>query len=221
MDEIKQQFIEYAITIGAIELIPEGRRLKSGRLSPYFFNSGLFNTGKTFNRLMMAYFNTIEGGVPQIIYGPAYKGIPLAVGLAQYASQHGYDFGYAFNRKEEKDHGEGGIISGASVKGKDVLIIDDVMTTGTSFNEAMEIVKANGGNPISACIAFDRQEQGKDSQLSAVQEFKKNHGIPVYSAVNLDNLITYLYSKKTGNDHLEVMFDKIIKYKEVYGAAPI
>jgi orotate phosphoribosyltransferase len=207
-----EQFVEYALGLDALELVPEGRTLKSGRVSPYFFNSGLFNTGGSLSKLARAYVAAIDGNFrPDIVFGPAYKGIPLAVAVAQAI---GGNIGYAFNRKEAKDHAEGGIIVGASPKGKKVLLVDDVMTTGTSLDEAVEIIRTNGGIIICCVIAFDRQERGKEGNLSAVQEFQQNYGIPVRAAATLADLISYM--RKTRQE--ESMQDKIRAYQKQYGA---
>ncbi len=218
-----QEFVKYALGIGAIELIPEGRALKSGRISPYFFNSGLFNTGTSIDHLAEAYAHALDapfGPEVEVIFGPAYKGIPLSVAIAmRYATLSGYDVGYAFNRKEEKDHGEGGTTVGASLKGKKVLIVDDVMTTGTSSGEAVEIIKKNGGVPIGCVIAFNRQERGAKSSLSAVQEFEQNYGIPVYSAASLSDLIKMLEISidSFGEGPFDDIFEKVSAYRNEYG----
>ncbi len=192
----KETFFRCALEIGALEIIPEGRKLKSGRLSPYFFNSGLFTTGRTLNVLLSAYrwawgTHPILGAIPsqvEVVYGPAYKGIPLAAGLSL-LNPSLWHLGYAFNRKEAKDHGEGGTIIGAAMEGKRVLLIDDVMTSGMSSAEAVEIVQAHGGIPVGALIAFDRQEVGQDGKLSAVQEFEQKFGIPVAAAATLEDFL--------------------------------
>lgn len=211
-------FIAYALGLGAIELLPNGRQLKSGRISPYFFNSGLFNTGESLTNLAKGYAATWEGmRCPEVIFGPAYKGIPLATATAQAMSSNS---GYAFNRKEAKDHGEGGIIVDSSLVGKSVLIVDDVMTTGTSSGEAVEIIRANGGVPIGCVIAFDRQERSKDSANSAVQEFENNYGVPVRAVATLSDLIGFL-SETSSSQHAEpevrVILGKILAYKNEYG----
>lgn len=226
-----EHFVRYAINIGAIEFVPDGRKLKSGRISPYFFNSGLFNTGTTIGKLGKMYAAEIYsccfiGKEPIIktgvIFGPAYKAIPLSVVTAvEFARLTGRNIGYAFNRKEEKTHGDGGSIVGASLAGKKVLVVDDVMTTGTSSGEAVEIIRANGGTPIGCVIAFDRQERGKESDLSAVQEFEQNFRIPVYAIATLADLIRYLQkvSAESGDDANDEMLDKILAYQKEYGVA--
>ncbi|MFA6278533.1 MAG: orotate phosphoribosyltransferase [Candidatus Paceibacterota bacterium] len=214
------EFIRSSLAIGALELVPEGRALKSGRISPYFFNSGLFNSGARINLLAKAYLGAIMDvdwsmGV-EVFFGPAYKGIPLVVAIAMMSwHQNNFDIGYSFNRKEAKDHGEGGIIIGHPMEGRDVLIIDDVMTTGSSSGEAVELVLANGGTPVGCVIGFDRQERGLKTDLSAVQEFEKNYGIPVCAAATLTDLISILKVSKDKNRRATLK--KILKYQETYG----
>lgn len=221
---LNERFVKYAIQIGAIEFVPEGRKLKSGRNSPYFFNSGLFNTGNTIGELGKIYvyeFLKHHVTTPEVVFGPAYKGIPLAVITAhQFSMLASINIGYAFNRKEEKTHGDGGTIVGASLAGKSVLIVDDVMTTGTSSGEAVEIIRANGGTPIGCVIAFDRQERGKESGLSAVQEFQKNYEIPVYATATLADLISFLRKlpPESGDDNTGEILEKILTYQKEYGA---
>lgn len=216
-----ERFISYALRIGALELIPEGRPLKSGRVSPYFFNSGLFNTGDSLSHLAQSYAAAIEKERfrSKVIFGPAYKGIPLSVAIALTI---GGDTGYAFNRKEEKGHGEGGSVVGVSLKGKNVLIVDDVITTGSSSGEAVEIIKAHGGVPIGCVIAFDRQECGNDGNMSATQEFQKNYEIPVLAVATLADLISFLGKIQggvVGNNNFipEEMLNKILLYQKQYG----
>lgn len=209
------RFIEYALEIKALEILPEGRKLKSGRISPYFFNSGLFNTGKSLTNLAEAYYSAADDFTFDVIFGPSYKGIPLATAVAQAI---GGNIGYAFDRKEAKDHGEGGIIVGASLEGKKVLIVDDVMTTGTSSGQAVEIIRANGGIPIACVIAFDRQERGKEGALSAVQEFEQTYDIPVRAAATLSDLIAFFECIKDGGGiEAGEVLEKILAYQKQYG----
>lgn len=220
MDANKERFINYALNIKALEFIPELRKLKSGRMSPYFFNSGLFNTGVSINELALAYINVIVNSKmsPEVIFGPAYKGISLATSIVQTFGSGDYridsSIGCAF---------KGGIIIGSSLKDKTVLIVDDVMTTGTSSGEAVEIIKANGGIPIGCVIAFDRQECGIGTNTSAVQEFENKYNIPVYSAVTLDDLIEYLDKESTRKflptfgPELDSIIESMKAYKKQYG----
>lgn len=220
---VAEKFIRYALAIGALELIPEGRKLKSGRLSPYFFNSGLFNTGKSLLELSEAYVAT--GKIPLstgVIFGPACKGIPIATAITIAIWKiYEIDIGFAFNRKEEKDHGEGGIIVGHSLAGKKVCIVDDVITTGISSGEAINIIHLKGGVPIACVIAFDRQERGTDGKLSAVQEFQRNYKIPVHSVATLADLIAVLEkdarSKTPTIPNDKDILKKILLYRDEYG----
>jgi len=212
-----REFVRYALSIGALELVPGGRKLKSERISPYFFNSGLFNTGLSLAKLASAYVSVIRGGYTrsQVIFGPAYKGIPL---VSAVATLLGDDTGYAFNRKEEKDHGDGGMLVGASLKGKRVTILDDVMTTGSSIIEAAEIIRAAGGMPVNCVISFDRQERAS-GELSAVQEFEQKYKIPVLAAATLTDLISVLEhtSAESGDDNIGEFLEEILAYKAQYG----
>ena len=191
MENYQKEFLSFAIEIGVLKF---GEfTLKSGRQSPYFFNSGLFNSGRSLAKLGSFYAQTIVASDIDfdLIYGPAYKGIPLASAMAiALANDYDRDFPYAFNRKEVKDHGEGGIIVGAPLKGK-VLIIDDVISAGTSVRESIDIIKAQGAEPAGVVIALDRQEVGKTDK-TAIQEVETEFGIPVVSIVCLGDLINYL-----------------------------
>ncbi|CCD27239.1 orotate phosphoribosyltransferase URA10 NDAI_0K00480 [Naumovozyma dairenensis CBS 421] len=201
--------------------------LKSGRVSPYFFNLGFFNTGKLLSNLATSYANAIiQSGLKfDVIFGPAYKGIPLAsivcVKLAELGGIKYQNVQYAFNRKEAKDHGEGGNIVGASLKHKPVLIIDDVMTAGTAINEAFEIIAKANGVVVATIIALDRQEvitkddSNTDSdkqRLSATEAVSAKYGIPVLSIVSLSNIIDYLDGKISDEEK-----KKIIEYRQIYG----
>ncbi len=191
MQSYQKEFLDFALNTGVLRF---GEfTLKSGRISPYFFNAGLFNTGNSLAKLGRYYAQTIaDSGIEfDVLYGPAYKGIPLAaVTAAALADHHGMDVPYAFNRKEAKDHGEGGIIVGHELKGK-VLIIDDVISAGTSVRESMDIIDAQDAQAAGVVIALDRQEKGK-GDLSAIQEVERDYNIPVAAIVRLENLIEYL-----------------------------
>ncbi len=214
MQEYQKRFIELAIER---EVLCFGEfTLKSGRSSPYFFNAGKFNTGGALAALGLAYAAAIiESGVEfDILFGPAYKGIPLvAVTAAALNQQYGRDFPYAFNRKEAKDHGEGGALVGAPLKGK-VLIVDDVVTAGTAIREVVSIIDKVGAKVAGVVIGLNRQERGM-GKLSAVQEIEKDYNIPVISIVSLNDIIGFLEidSNYTGTDLLE----KIKVYRQQYG----
>lgn len=212
MQNYQKDFIHFAIEKNVLRF---GEfKLKSGRLSPYFFNSGLFNDGESLTRLGEFYAAAIQASSVQydMIYGPAYKGIPLACALAiALQEKHGRSVPYCFNRKEAKDHGEGGIILGASLAGK-VLIIDDVITAGTSVRESVEIIRQAGATPAGVIIALDRQEKGT-GELSAIEEIEKIWQIPVVSIINLDVLIEYLGQTAEFGQYL----DKIQEYRRNYG----
>ncbi len=214
-----EQFVAYALRIGAIEFIPEGRKLKSGRISPYFFNSGLFNTGESISQLAAAYFHATLDLEFDVVYGPAYKGIPLATAISIAYAATGIKVGYAFNRKEEKDHGEGGLIVGADLSGKRVLIVDDVMTKGTSMDEAHNLVLTHGGIVSGAAIAFDRKERGVDTSLSAAMEFEERTGVPVFSASTIDDLLSVLFQvhERCNNGPCRIAHNNILRYKKEYG----
>jgi orotate phosphoribosyltransferase len=191
MQPYQQEFIELAL---AQQVLRFGEfRLKSGRLSPYFFNAGLFNTGAAVATLGRCYARAIaESGVGyDMLFGPAYKGIPLATTTAvALADWHGHNAPFAFNRKEAKTHGEGGSIVGAPLAGR-VLIIDDVISAGTAIRESIEIIRAAGATPAGVVVALDRQERGQ-GPLSAVQEVQQSFSIPVVNIIALDDLIEHL-----------------------------
>lgn len=210
MLDYQKDFITYALSLGVLKF---GEfQLKSGRVSPYFFNTGLFDTGSKLGKLGQFYAQAlIQSGIQaDILYGPAYKGIPLvsATSIA-YAQLAGNDIPFAFNRKEAKDHGEGGLLVGANLQGK-VIIVDDVITAGTSVRESVEIITATGAVPAGVLIALDRQEKGKDDN-SAVQEVEELFKIPVVSIINLANIIEYLTAN--ASDQL----DTIKAYQNLYG----
>ncbi|MEJ2441835.1 MAG: orotate phosphoribosyltransferase [Exilibacterium sp.] len=188
--------------------------LKSGRVSPYFFNAGQFRTGAVLARLGRYYAEAIlaTGIGFDVIFGPAYKGIPLAASIAvALADHHGLDLPYCFNRKEKKDHGEGGNIVGAPLRGR-VLIVDDVITAGTAVREVMSTIKAAGAEPAAVVIGLNRQEKGQGA-LSAIQEVEKEYGIPIVSIIDLSHIIGYLESQHGQ----EEMVEKIRKYRATYG----
>lgn len=213
-----QNFVSYALSIGALELLPDGRQLKSGRISPYFFNSGLFKTGASLAMLARAYAKAAAPTNAEVLFGPAYKGIPLSAATAVMMAEHyGKDVEYAFNRKEAKDHGEGGTIVGASLKNKKVTILDDVMTTGDSVAEACSIIREAGGIPVACVIGFNRQERGKDGSLSAVEEFEMKEQIPVYAAATLSDLIFELQEFGAVIPGGMEVLPKILAYRDQYG----
>jgi orotate phosphoribosyltransferase len=204
MRNYQWEFLGFALDTGVLKF---GEfTLKSGRKSPYFFNAGLFNSGRSLARLGRFYASAITAaGVPfDLLYGPAYKGIPLAAATSiALADHHGRDVPYAFNRKETKDHGEGGTIVGSPLEGN-ILIIDDVITAGTSVRESVEIIRSNGARPAGVVIALDRQERGQNER-SAVAEVREQYDIPALSIVTLGNLIEYLQSQPRSRDSLAAL----------------
>lgn len=220
MQDYQKNFLDLAVESKALRF---GRfTLKSGRESPYFFNLGLFNTGKLLSNLASSYaIAIISSGLEfDVIFGPAYKGIPLAAitaaKLAEIGGSKYEKVAYAFNRKEKKDHGEGGCIVGAGLEGKRVLIIDDVMTAGTAINEAFEIIGAEKGEVVGTIIALDRQERTVDSQQSATQAVSKRYGIPVISIVTLSDIIAYLSGRISEEER-----DKIEQYRQEFAPANV
>jgi len=196
MEQYQNDFVNFILEIGALKF---GEfTLKSGRVSPYFFNAGQFNQGKHLSQLGQFYAQAIDasGMKFDVLFGPAYKGIPLAsaAAIALYDSFN-RSVPYSFNRKETKDHGEGGNIVGHPLEG-DILIIDDVITAGTAVREAQDIIEANGAKTKGVIVALDRQEKGK-GELSAIQEVEENFGISVLSIINLSHIVDYL---KVNND---------------------
>ena len=211
MHDYQRDFIEFAIHRDVLRF---GEfTLKSGRTSPYFFNAGLFNSGNDLLRLSDAYAAALtrSGLDYDMIFGPAYKGIPLATATAMSLASKGDNRPWAFNRKEAKDHGEGGNIVGAPLQGK-VLIIDDVITAGTAIRESMAIIEAAGARPAGVLIALDRQERGQ-GDLSAIQEVVQTYDIPVISIIRLEQILEYLQS----NPELASHGDAIAAYRDTYG----
>jgi len=212
MQDYQREFLDFALDLGVLRF---GQfTLKSGRISPYFFNAGLFNTGAALARLGRFYAQTIvDSGIGfDVLYGPAYKGIPLAaVTAAALYDRHGIDVPYAFNRKEAKAHGEGGSIVGHPLQG-DILIIDDVITAGTAIRESMDIIEAEGARPAGVVIALDRQERGK-GERSAIQEVEAEYGMPVAAIVRLADLVDFIRQRGDAAQHLE----NIEAYRREYG----
>lgn len=187
--------------------------LKSGRRSPYFFNAGLFNTGRAIAGLGRYYARAaaLSGLEFDMLFGPAYKGIPLVTAtVAALAEHEGRNLPFAFNRKEAKDHGEGGLIVGAPLTGR-VLIVDDVITAGTAIRESVEIIRAHGATPAGVLIALDREERGQ-GERSAVQEVQETLGLPVVSVLRLRDLMVHL--ENTGE---QAVLDAVRAYRDRYG----
>lgn len=211
--DFRQEFIEFALAQNVLRF---GEfKTKAGRLSPYFFNAGLFNDGAALDRLSKFYAKAIlaSGLEIDMLFGPAYKGIPLVAVSALALSQVGRNLPFAFNRKEAKDHGEGGNIIGAPLAGR-VLIIDDVISAGTSVRESVEIIRSAGATPCGVVIALDRMERGSGS-LSAVQEVERDYGIPVAAVASLDDLMTFLRDRPDFKAY-EVA---VASYRQEYGVA--
>ncbi|MGG5574183.1 orotate phosphoribosyltransferase [Vibrio diazotrophicus] len=212
MKAYQREFIEFALEKQVLKF---GEfTLKSGRKSPYFFNAGLFNTGRDLARLGRFYAAAlVDSGIDyDVLFGPAYKGIPIATTTAvALADHHDVDTPYCFNRKEAKDHGEGGNLVGSALEGR-IMLVDDVITAGTAIRESMEIIKANGADLAGVLVAIDRQEKGK-GELSAIQEVERDFGCAVVSIVSLTDLVTYLEEKGTNKEHL----DAVKAYRAEYG----
>jgi len=206
-------FIRLCIELGVLRF---GEfTLKSGRKSPYFFNAGLFNTGHAIGSLGRFYARTaVQSGVPfDMLFGPAYKGIPLVTATAAAMAEHeGRNFSFAFNRKEAKDHGEGGTIVGAKLAGR-VLIVDDVITAGTAIRESVEIIRRAGASPAGVLIALDREERGQ-GERSAVQEVEQGLGLPVIAVLRLRDLLAHL--ERSGE---AATLGAVRAYRERYGTA--
>ena len=212
MQDYKKEFIAFALDCGA--LCFGSFTLKSGRVSPYFFNTGKFNSGTALDRLGCWYASAIvDYGIEfDVLYGPAYKGIPLGAAIACALSRdHGRDVPFCFNRKEAKDHGEGGNLLGAPLAGR-VLIVDDVISAGTSVNESVDIIHQAGAKPAAVLISVDREERGGGMQ-SATQEVSANHGMPVHRIVGLRDIVDYLV--ETGAPEAEI--EAIRAYRAQYG----
>jgi len=210
----RQQFIEFAINQDVLRF---GEfKTKAGRLSPYFFNAGLFNDGASLRALSGFYADAVQAADLgfDMLFGPAYKGIILAAITALALAEKGQNVPYAYNRKEAKDHGEGGLTVGAPIAGR-VLIIDDVISAGTSVRESVEMIHAAGATPAGVVISLDRQERGTGT-LSAAQEVSQRHGIPVIAVATLQDIVSFLSQDFAKTDKLE----KIEAYRREFGASP-
>ena len=212
MKAYQREFIEFALEK---EVLKFGEfTLKSGRKSPYFFNAGLFNTGRDLARLGRFYAAALaDSGIEfDVLFGPAYKGIPIATTTAvALADHHDVDTPYCFNRKEAKNHGEGGNLVGSELEGR-IMLVDDVITAGTAIRESMEIIQVNGADLAGVLVAIDRQEKGK-GELSAIQEVERDFGCAIISIVSLTDLVTFLEDKGTDAAHLE----SVKAYRAQYG----
>lgn len=212
MEQYKHDFIEFALSRNVLKF---GKFiLKSGRISPYFFNAGLFNTGRDLAKLGEYYAQAIQASNIKydVLFGPAYKGIPIATTVAvALANQFDVDKPCCFNRKEAKDHGEGGNLVGSPLKGR-IMLVDDVITAGTAIRESMDLIQANGAELAGVLIALDRQEKGK-GELSAIQEVQRDYNAPVIAIITLGDLIQYLEEKPEMAQHLE----GVKNYRATYG----
>jgi len=211
MSNFRQDFIRFAVQQ---KVLCFGEfQTKAGRLSPYFFNAGLFNDGAALRNLSQFYAQAVLAAeLPfDMLFGPAYKGIPLAAGTAIALAEQGRNVPYCYNRKEAKDHGEGGTTVGAALQGR-VLIIDDVISAGTSVRESIDLIRAAGAEPCGVVIALDRMEHGQ-GELSAVQEVQRNYGIPVVSIATLDDLLDYLQGEAGMVQNLAA----VQSYRDRYG----
>jgi orotate phosphoribosyltransferase len=217
-DSLAQDFVQFSVEAGVLRF---GEfKTKAGRLSPYFFNAGLFDDGAKLGRLAQFYAARIlASGVGfDMLFGPAYKGIPLAAAVAIELARAGRNVPYAYNRKEAKDHGEGGQLVGAPVRGR-VLIVDDVMSAGTAARESIAIIRAAGATPHAVAIALDRQEMatedGRDVPHSAVQYVQQQLGLQVCAIARLEDLLAYLQGQ--GGGALAGHYSQVLAYRERYG----
>jgi orotate phosphoribosyltransferase len=217
-DPLAQGFVQFAVDCGVLRF---GEfKTKAGRMSPYFFNAGLFDDGARLDRLAQFYARRLLASELEfdMIFGPAYKGIPLGAVLAVELARHGRNLPFAYNRKETKDHGEGGTLVGAPLKGR-VLIVDDVMSAGTAVRDSIGIIRAAGATPHAVVIALDRQEKatenGLDSDFSAVQYVRRELGLHVHSIAKLSDLLQYLALHS--NTGLAAEHQRVIAYRDRYG----
>ena len=213
MSDTRQEFIRFCVANGVIRL---GEfKTKAGRMSPYFFNAGTFDDGAALGRLAEFYARTIIDSELKfdMLFGPAYKGIVLAAAVSVELARRGRNLPFAYNRKEAKDHGEGGVIVGRPRLGR-VLIIDDVISAGTSVRESVGLIRAAGAEPAGVALALDRREKGS-GELSAVQEVNRDYGLPVFSIASLDDVLVFL---QAGGDTALLQFkDKVAAYRRTYG----
>lgn len=212
MKAYQREFIEFALEKQVLKF---GEfTLKSGRKSPYFFNAGLFNSGRDLAKLGRYYAAALVDSTISydVLFGPAYKGIPIASATAvQLAELHDQDVPWCFNRKEAKDHGEGGNLVGSPLKGR-IMLVDDVITAGTAIRESMDLIHANGAELAGVLIALDRQEKGK-GELSAIQEVQRDYNAPVIAIITLGDLISYLETQP----EMAVYLEKVKAYRASYG----
>ena len=217
MSDHRHRFLQLALGADALRF---GQfTLKSGRLSPYFFNAGRFDSGSKMAQLALCYADAIDaaGLKYDVVFGPAYKGIPLATAMACELAQRGRDLPLSFNRKEVKDHGEGGQLIGADMTGKRVLIVDDVITAGTAIREAMAIIRAAGGIPAGIVVALDRQEIASETDpRSAAQAVAEEAGIPVVAVATMADLLDFA----SGNPELVGYRQPLADYRSRYGSRP-
>ncbi len=212
MSQFRHDFLAFAL---ARDVLRFGQFVtKAGRKTPYFFNAGLFNDGDSLRRLGRFYAEAyLASGIAcDHLFGPAYKGVTLAAATAIALAEKGHNLRYSFNRKEAKDHGEGGVIVGAPLQGQ-VLIVDDVITDGGAKREAIELIRANGANPAGVLIAFDRMERGR-GEHSAVQELTREFGLPVIAIATLEDLLAFL----AGRPEFKTQAAEVNTYREQYGA---
>lgn len=208
----RREFVEFAV---ARQVLRFGEfKTKAGRLSPYFFNAGLFNDGEALSRLGAFYAKAILASEVQfdMLFGPAYKGIPLVAAVAVALAQLGRNVPFCFNRKEPKDHGEGGLIVGAPMAGRRVLIVDDVISAGTSVRESVDLIRGAQAQPAGVVIALDRMERGQ-GPLSAAQEVQRTYHVPVISIATLEDLVAYL----SGHSEMARELQGVSRYRQQYG----
>lgn len=215
LDDQKRNFIDFALAAGVLRF---GRfTLKSGRESPYFFNLGLIASGAGLARLGGFYARALQAldPLPDVLFGPAYKGIPLAVATAcAYAGETGIDMPLAYNRKEAKEHGEGGRLVGAALEGKRVCIVDDVVTAGTAVREAIGLIREAGATPAALVVAIDREERGRSGERSAIRELAAEEGITVKALISFSDVLAWIEESGSHSEEREAL----LEYRRQYGA---